>query len=172
MALKQPIKTTTNAPPAASTHAQLQLPDPSTFDILPKLHELLARVDAHQNAKSLHGDDLHLGDLENTSSIATAYDRGGNDFKPLNPKDLPNALVGHTKSPTKSNEKGLFVKGIKDEMRDALRSVERLPDVDRTTEEQEEEIEELEERIRKQRQMLRGLAGVAEEMQPRIQGAD
>lgn len=168
MALKQPIRTTTTT---ALQRAQLQLPDPSTFDILPKLHELLARVDAHQTAKPLHGDDLHLHDLENTSSIATAYDRGGDDFQPLNPKDLPNALVGYTKPSTKSNEKGVFIKRIKDEMRDALRSVERLPDVDRTVEEQEEEIDELEERIRQQRQMLRGLAGVAKQMEPRMQGS-
>lgn len=165
MALKHPIKTTTNAPPIA-----LKLPEPSTFDILPKLHELLARVDADPNAKPPHGDDLHLHDIENTSNIATAYDRG-DAFKPLNPKDLPNALVGQTDQSPKKNEKGVFVKGIKDDMRDALRSVERLPDVDRTVEEQEEEIEELEDRIRQQKQMLRGLAEVAKEMESRVQSA-
>jgi hypothetical protein len=171
MALKQPIKTTTNVPPAASHRAPRQLPDPSTFDLLPKLHELLARVDAHQNAKTLHhGDDLQLQELENTADIATAYDRG-DDFRPLNPKDLPNALVGYTRPSSKKDEKGVFVKGVKDDLRDALRSVERLPDVGRTTEEQEEEIEELEEKIGRQRQMLRGLAGVAKEMESRVQAA-
>ncbi|KAF2211942.1 hypothetical protein CERZMDRAFT_97862 [Cercospora zeae-maydis SCOH1-5] len=169
MALKQPIKTTTNAPPAAERRAQLQLPDPSTFDLLPKLHELLARVDAHQNASSLQTDDLNLQDVEH-ADIATAYDRVP-EFQPLNPKDLPTAVLGYTKKGTKSDDRDVFVKGIKDDIRDALRSVERLPDVDRTVEEQEEEIEELEERIRQQRQMLRSLAGVAKELERRLQGA-
>ncbi|GIZ47703.1 hypothetical protein CKM354_001078800 [Cercospora kikuchii] len=169
MALKQPIKTTTNAPPAAEQRAQLQLPDPSTFDLLPKLHELLARVDAHQNAASLQADELSLQDAEH-ADIATAYDRVP-EFQPLNAKDLPTALLGYTKKGSKIDDKDVFVKGIKDDVRDALRSVERLPDVDRTVEEQEEEIEELEERIRQQRQMLRSLAGIAKELEGRVLGA-
>ncbi|PPJ55578.1 hypothetical protein CBER1_03728 [Cercospora berteroae] len=168
MALKQPIKTTTNAPPAAEQRAQLQLPDPSTFDLRPKLHELLARVDAHQNATS-QPDELSLQDAED-ADIATAYDRVP-EFKPLNAKDLPTALLGYSKKGSKIDDKDVFVKGIKDDVRDALRSVERLPDVDRTVEEQEEEIEELEERIRQQRQMLRSLAGIAKELEGRVQGA-
>lgn len=169
MALKQPIKTTTNAPPAAEQRAQLQLPDPSTFDLLPKLHDLLARVDAHQNATSLQADELSLQDAEH-ADIATAYDRVP-EFQPLNAKDLPTALLGYSKKGSKIDDKDVFVKGIKDDVRDALRSVERLPDVDRTVEEQEEEIEELEERIRQQRQMLRSLAGIAKELEERVQGA-
>ncbi|CAK1365936.1 hypothetical protein CB0940_09611 [Cercospora beticola] len=169
MALKQPIKTTTNAPPAAEQRAQLHLPDPSTFDLLPKLHELLARVDAHQNANSLQTDDLSLQDAEHTD-IATAYDRVP-EFQPLNAKDLPTALLGYSKKGSKIDDKDVFVKGIKDDVRDAVRSVERLPDVDRTVEEQEEEIEELEERIRQQRQLLHSLAGIAKELEGRVQGA-
>ncbi|KAI5361699.1 putative mediator of RNA polymerase II transcription subunit 9, mediator complex, subunit Med7/Med21 [Septoria linicola] len=170
MALKQPIKTTTNAPAAASQRVQLQLPNPSTFDVLPKLHELLARVDAHQNASLILNDDLGLGEFDSNADIATAYDTA-DKFQPLNPKDLPNALLGHTEKASKANLADTLVKGIKDDIREALRSVERLPDVDRTVEEQQEEIEELEERIRQQRQMLKSLAVVAKDMEARAQGA-
>ncbi|CAK4034245.1 hypothetical protein DOTSEDRAFT_96380 [Lecanosticta acicola] len=137
MALKQPIKTTTNSTPASNVQT-LQLPKPQNLDLLPALHELLARVDAHNN-KVFTTEDHHT--LEDGSTDI------GSDYvhcDPLNPKDLPTATLE-----------------IKGRIRAALREIERLPDVDRSLEEQEEEIQELEEKIRKQREMLRKLADVA-----------
>lgn len=158
MALKQPIKTTTNATAQSTdTAAALQLPPPQTFDILPPLYELLARVDKHQSSSNLPGEPTegyHF--LEGASGdIGAAYSKSGalEHQQPLNPKDLPTAA--------------LEIKGL---IRNALREVEKLPDVERGVEEQEEEIAELEERVKRQREMLRGLAEVAKGMEGRLGG--
>ncbi|KAK4497289.1 hypothetical protein PRZ48_011739 [Zasmidium cellare] len=157
MALKQPIKTTTNAASqSTSTAAAMHLPPPQTFDILPALYELLARVDKHQNATSLAGEPEGYHVLEGApGDIGATYSKseGAQHQQPLNPKDLPTAA--------------LEIKGL---IRNALREVEKLPDVERGVEEQEEEIAELEERVRRQREMLRGLAGVAKGMEGRFGG--
>lgn len=139
MALKHPIKTTTNSAPAPNTQqASLQLPKPHSLDILPALHELLARVDAHNNQVFTAEDHNTLAD--GTTDIGSEYV----GLQPLNPKELPTAMLE-----------------IKGRIRAALREVERLPDVDRSLEEQELEIQELEDRIKRQREMLSGLAEVA-----------
>lgn len=152
MALKQPIKTTTNTP-AQSTASQLKLPPPQTFDILPPLHELLARVDAYHtsNASTLSGDSPEYNPTldDDATDIGSAYTL----LQPLNPKELPTAVLD-----------------IKGRIRNALREVERLPDVDRTVAEQEEEIAELEAKIIKQREMLRDLADVAKDLEGRLGG--
>ncbi|KAF2169771.1 hypothetical protein M409DRAFT_20185 [Zasmidium cellare ATCC 36951] len=157
MALKQPIKTTTNAPAQSTdTAAALHLPPPQTFDILPALYELLARVDKHQNQTSLPGEPEGYHTLEGApGDIGATYSKSNpsEHQQPLNPKDLPTAA--------------LEIKGL---IRNALREVEKLPDVDRDVEEQEEEIGELEERVRRQREMLRGLAEVAKGMEGRLGG--
>lgn len=112
---------------------QLQLPPPQAFDILPPLHELLARIDHTPNdpiqVAAASGED-------DTVSYA--------DLQPLEPKDLPNEVIV-----------------IKGKIRKALRELEKLPDMDRTVEEQEEEIKMLEEKAEKQREVLKRLGVVA-----------
>lgn len=153
MALKQPIKTTTNAASQPADAAALHLPPPHTFDILPPLYELLARVDKHQNQNSLLGEGEAYHILEGaTGDIGAAYSKGEH-LQPLNPKELPTAA--------------LEIKGL---IRNALREVEKLPDVERSVEEQEDEMKDLEERVKKQRDMLRGLAEVAKSMEGRLEG--
>lgn len=111
------------------------LPSPQIFDVLPALHELLARIerappdttDLQQPSSSYSGD-------ESSNDIGAHYQ----DQAPLEPKDLQAEVLA-----------------IKTKIRKALREVERLPDMESSVGEQEEEIAELEERIGRQRAMLR-----------------
>lgn len=113
------------------------LPPPQSFDILPALHELLARID---NAPTnTAGDnplqpDTSMADSEDGGDIGAHYQ----DQQPLDPKDLPTEVLA-----------------IKAKIRKALREVEKLPDVEWSVEEQEEETAELEARIERQRAMLK-----------------
>lgn len=66
------------------------------------------------------------------------------DIQPLEPKELPNEVVA-----------------IKSKIRKALRELEKLPDMDRSVEEQEEEIRLLQEKAAKQNKVLQKLAEVA-----------
>lgn len=75
------------------------------------------------------------------------------DPAPLEPKDVPTQALP-----------------IKARIRKALRELEKLPDMDRTVQEQQEEIEELEIRIRKQKQVLRGLGGIVREGRAEVGG--
>ena len=120
-------------PNTTDTHPQepLNLPSPQLFDILPALHELLARID-HAPSPSF----LHLSDLNTASSYAP--------LQPLEPKDLPTAILP-----------------LKAQMRKGLREIEKLPDIERSVQEQEEEIAELEARIQKQKEVLSRLARAA-----------
>lgn len=146
MAAKHPVKTTTNA---VSTN-QPSLPSPEVFDILPHLHELLARVNKHESRSSpLVG--VELEDAHDDSDIACIYDDTAEAHAPLAPKDFQREVLE-----------------VKARIRAALREVAKLPDVGRSTGEQEEEIRELEERIRRQREMLSNLANVAKGMQARV----
>jgi hypothetical protein len=124
------------------------LPPPQTFEILPPLHELLARVDAHQN--QLPAID-HTGDLltlENApGDLGSAYA----ELEPLNPKDLPTAALE-----------------IKSRIRNALREIGMLPDIDRSIEQQEQDIGDLEKKIEKQKAVLQQLAEVARAMQDKL----
>lgn len=136
MSLKQPIKTTTNAPD--SFKSLLNLPSPQSFDILPLLHEHLAQVDAYFNQDIPAEEQPHS---DGHDAIGAEFSGKGTSFLPLNPKELPNKVTD-----------------VKQRIRQAQKELEKLPDMERTVEEQEEEIMELEERIRKQREMLRRLA--------------
>lgn len=117
--------------PSSSSSSQPQLPPPQTFDILPPLHEILARIDHAPNdpiqAATGDGDVVSYADLQ-----------------PLEPKDLPNEVIA-----------------VKSKIRKALRELERLPDMDRSVEEQEEEIRMLEEKAAKQKEVLKKLGEVA-----------
>ena len=139
-----PITTTTNASPQASESAQLHLPPPQTFDILPPLHELLARIDVY-HSQNHPGTDLddHAGPDDAAADLGASYA----ELQPLNPKDLPTAVLD-----------------IKARVRHALKELEKLPDMDRTTEEQTAEIAKLETRIAKQQELLHSVASLAKSL--------
>lgn len=122
----------------------LNLPRPQTFDILPALHELLSRIDHASSDTNIPG----LSDSpQDGGEIGALY----TDQVPLEPKDLPNETLQ-----------------IKTKIRNALKALEKLPDMDRTVEEQQLEIEELEERIARQRAMIVKLGEVAKGLQARM----
>ena len=73
------------------------------------------------------------------------------DLHPLEPKDLPTEVLQ-----------------IKAKIRRALKELEKLPDMERSVEEQQEEIDELETRIGRQREMVRRLGEAAKEMEGRV----
>ena len=127
-------------------HPKPRLPSPQIFDILPALHELLARIDH----VPLITDPLDLSliptDTE-SADVGALY----KDIPALEPKDLPADVLQ-----------------VKTRIRRALRELEKLPDMERSVGEQEAEIGELEERIREQREMVGRLAGLAGEMGGKI----
>ncbi|KAK4549155.1 hypothetical protein LTR36_007613 [Oleoguttula mirabilis] len=132
----------TNTNTQSQSHSQpirqpLQLPTPQLFDILPALHETLARID-HASPN----DPLQSGTSDNELEVVHYA-----VLQPLDPKDLPTAILP-----------------LKAQMRKGLREVERLPDMERSVQEQDEEIAELEERIRRQEGVMAGLAGAARGM--------
>lgn len=118
-------------PGSQSESEPIQLPPPQTFDILPPLHEILARVD-HAPTDPMQAA---TGDADVVSYA---------DLQPLEPRDLPHEVLG-----------------IKNKIRKALRELEKLPDMDRDVEQQEAEIKMLEEKAVKQREVLRKLGDVA-----------
>lgn len=145
MAIKHPIKTTTNTAQPDGPN----LPPPQTFEILPPLHELLARVDAHQTQNlPIESAGLPAHDDE----LAAGPSSGYAELQPLNPKELPTAALE-----------------IKGRIRYALRELEKLPDMDRDTAQQEKEILELQQRIGKQKAMLETLSRIAEKTQDRLE---
>lgn len=113
--------------------AKPHLPPPQIFDVLPALHELLARVDRapadSQQQISSPDDGSKTGD-----DIGAHYQ----DQALLEPKELPTEVLA-----------------IKAKIRKALREVEKLPGMEWSVEEQEEEIVDLEERIERQKAMLK-----------------
>jgi hypothetical protein len=146
MALTQPSFTSTALPGSQqrANTSQLQLPPPQTFDILPTLHELLARID--------HGAvDPAASIADQTSSDPEDIGALYSELQPLEPKELPAEVLQ-----------------IKQKIRKALKELEKLPDMERSVEEQNEEIEELEGRIRRQREMIRRLGELAREVHEKI----
>lgn len=134
--------------PASTAPQQPALPRPDMFDVLPALHELLARID--HRSPSLGGDPAPTGPVPSASiSSSSSEDDGAAyaELAPLEPRDLPTEALA-----------------IKAKIRRALREVEKLPDMERSVEEQRREIEDLEDRIARQRQTLRKLGEVARAM--------
>jgi predicted RNase H-like nuclease (RuvC/YqgF family) len=123
---------------AQQSHAQVQLPPPQTFDILPALHELLARID-HTTTST----DLTNQEPADPSDIGALY----SELQPLEPKDLPTEVLE-----------------IKRKIRRALKELEKLPDMERSVEEQSEEIQALESRIARQKEMVTRLGLLAREV--------
>ena len=140
MALRQ-----TSAPPAAQSMSNLNLPPPQTFDILPVLHELLARID--HTSTELGGINGQTDILESGNDIGALY----TDVAPLEPKELPTEVLQ-----------------VKAKIRNALKELQKLPDMDRSVEDQQMEIGELEERIAKQKAMLRKLGEAAKSSEGRL----
>lgn len=130
-------------PQPQTTIPSRTLPPPQTFDILSPLHELLARIEH----VSTQGDILPTSEDGNGEGIGTRYQ----NQPPLEPKDLPGEILP-----------------LKAKIRKVLRELEKLPDMDRSVEEQREEIAELEERRRRQLEMIGKLAGVAEGLNGRL----
>ena len=134
MALTQSFGTSAidaSRPASRSQPEPAQLPPPQTFDILPPLHELLARIDHAPN------DPMHAA---TSADEVVTY----SEPQPLEAKDLPSEVIA-----------------IKSKIRKALRELEKLPDMDRDVEEQEAEIRKLEQKAAKQKEVLQRLGEVA-----------
>ncbi|KAK5126279.1 hypothetical protein LTR85_010515 [Meristemomyces frigidus] len=140
MALAQPSSSSASDANARSQSEKLPaqqrppLPTPQLFDILPALHETLARLDHTPTGLA---DPLQLASVDDTAVYYA-------DLQPLDRKDLPTAILP-----------------LKAQMRKGLREVEKLPDMERSVQDQEDEIAELEERIRRQEAVMQGLAQAA-----------
>ena len=134
------LPSNTNIAAPSATQQHLTLPSPQLFDILPALHELLARIDHAPAPTSTPAADLN---------VASFYA----PLQPLDPKELSNAILP-----------------LKTQMRKGLREIEKLPDIERSVQEQEEEIAELEARIRKQEEVFRGLARSVGEVEGELGG--
>ncbi|KAM5435143.1 hypothetical protein MferCBS31731_006440 [Microsporum ferrugineum] len=126
---------TTSDPKVAPT-----FPPPQTFDILPPLHALLARLLSNPSTSFATGQPGESG-----LSQSTEQTPGGGiaSLDGLDPKSL---LTGAS--------------AVKIRIQKARNAVEELPDIDRTIAEQEEEIQQLERRIAK-------LKGVMDEFRVR-----
>nr|POE48838.1 hypothetical protein CFP56_38935 [Quercus suber] len=136
-----PSNTTANTSQTLSKSAQPALPPPQTFDILPPLHELLARID-HVSVQN----DL-ASNNENDDSHGIRY----LELQPLDPKDLPAEILP-----------------LKSKIRKALRELENLPDMDRSIEDQQEEIAELIQRQAMQEAMIKSLSAAADGMKAEL----
>lgn len=110
------------------------LPSPSTFDILPPLHALLARLLLPPSQTTFSPSTI-------TSSPALAHPA---NTTPLTPKDLATAA-----SP------------VKIKIQKARAVVRGLPDIERSIEEQECEIAELESEVQRAREVIRGMREAA-----------
>ncbi|KAK4896288.1 hypothetical protein LTR27_005810 [Elasticomyces elasticus] len=125
--------TTTDAEPTIKQSQpeplqQLTLPPAQLFDILPALHEILARIEHNSQ------------DAANAQSVLADGEIGINytNLQPLDPKELPAAILP-----------------LKAQMRKGLKELEKLPDMDRLVEEQDEEIAELKMKIKRQEEVMR-----------------
>ena len=129
--------------PADLDASKLNLPSPDLFDILPALHEILARIDRAPSADVADASHSNNSGTNSPGGIDANYQ----DQLPLDPKELPTEVLA-----------------IKSKIRRALRELEKLPDMDLTIEQQEEDIAELEARIAKQKAMMAKLGDMASKM--------
>lgn len=116
---------------------QAQLPRAETFDVLPALHEMLSRIDHQAPADVAHTNIAGSPAVDNN---AVSYA----DLPPLEPRDLPNEVLS-----------------IKAKIRRTLRELEKLPDMNRTIEQQEQEILDMERRIEQKQALISKLAQAA-----------
>ncbi|KAK4960257.1 hypothetical protein LTR10_003151 [Elasticomyces elasticus] len=120
---------------------QLTLPPAQLFDILPALHEILARIEHNPQ------------DVANAQSVFADGEIGINytNLQPLDPKELPAAILP-----------------LKAQMRKGLKELEKLPDMDRSVEEQDEEIVELKMKIKRQEEVMREMGRMGEIVKNRL----
>ena len=120
---------------------QPPLPPPQLFDILPALHELLARID-HSSPITYPPSfpPINASNEPAAESLALNY----SNLHPLDPKDLPSAILP-----------------LKAQMRRGLVELGRLGDMERSVEEQGEDIRGLELRVRRQGEVWGGWGGGA-----------
>nr|POE92426.1 hypothetical protein CFP56_69673 [Quercus suber] len=136
-----PSNTTANTSGTLLKSTPPTLPPPQTFDILPPLHELLARIDHVSTQNGL------TANIDNDESQGTRY----LEIQPLEPKDLPAEVLP-----------------LKSKIRKALRELENLPDMDRSIEDQREEIAELIQRQAAQEAMIKALSQAAQGMRTEL----
>ncbi|EFE41984.1 conserved hypothetical protein [Trichophyton verrucosum HKI 0517] len=119
-------------------------PPPQTFDILPPLHALLARLLSNQSSSFATGQPGEPG-----LSQSTEQTPGGGiaSLDGLDPKSL---LTGAS--------------AVKIRIQKARNAVEEMPDIERTIAEQEEEIVMLEKRIGRLRGVLDDFRGRSEKL--------
>ncbi|KAF2862179.1 hypothetical protein K470DRAFT_269170 [Piedraia hortae CBS 480.64] len=117
---------TTPAEAATPPEENYTLPPADLFDILPRLHEILARIEPLPD--SILSTPDHP---DNDQDIGADY----MSIVPLEPKDMPGAVLG-----------------MKSQLRRAAKAVEQLPDMDCSVEELEKEVEALEAKQKRQRE--------------------
>ena len=100
-------------------------PSPQTFSIIPSIHALLLRLQAGTSTNNV-----------NETTQTTSFDAGAQQ-PPLLLKDLPSAAAS-----------------IRLKISKAKATVDSLPDIERTIEEQEEEIKALEARVSRLRSTI------------------
>ncbi|MCJ1270747.1 hypothetical protein MMC22_010644 [Lobaria immixta] len=116
------------------------LPSPSTFDILPPLHALLSRLllpGPNNNAPAASSPLATSSSPHLINAAATA---------PLSPKDLTTASSA-----------------VKIKIQKARVAVQRLPDINRSVQDQQHEIRELEDEVARLRGVLAALGEGARE---------
>ncbi|KAK0304980.1 hypothetical protein LTR01_007186 [Friedmanniomyces endolithicus] len=138
---QQPPQPQPHLPAPTPPTQQPPLPPPQLFDILPALHELLARID-HSSSTTDPASSSPPTDPNDPASEPLALNYS--NLHPLDPKDLPSAILP-----------------LKAQMRRGLVELGRLADMERSVLEQGEEIGALEDKVRRQEGVLRGLGGRA-----------
>ncbi|KAK2873773.1 hypothetical protein FQN49_002077 [Arthroderma sp. PD_2] len=111
-----------------------RFPSPQTFDVLPPLHALLARLLSNQSSSFATGQPGESGLSQSTEPTPGG---GIGSLDSLDPKSL---LTGAS--------------AVKIRIQKARNAVEEMPDIDRTIAEQEEEIQQLEKKIEKLKGVL------------------
>lgn len=153
---------------AATAQAAVPFPSPQTFDFLPPLHALILRLLSPTNtsastaaaaagtSQSTIGGNASVGGVvasqTETGSQTQQKQSQSQHLKPASHSQIGGATDSATPSsnlPPPLEAKDLFTaaSAIRIRIQKARAVVEGLPDVDRTTEEQDDEIEELMARI-------------------------
>ncbi|EED20226.1 conserved hypothetical protein [Talaromyces stipitatus ATCC 10500] len=193
--------TVPTSPQPTSTAAQqvttgaVPFPSPQTFDFLPPLHALILRLLSSTNTSSaaaaavasqstIAGGTTSGAASQSQSQSQSQTEAGSqSQTQPKQPqsqqqKPQPSQEVTNTATPSSSlpplEAKDLFTaaSAIRIRIQKARAVVDNLPDVDRTTEEQEDEIEELQERIAALKGVIADFGRRAAGVQHTIEGDD
>lgn len=149
----------------ATAQTAVPFPSPQTFDFLPPLHALISRLLSSTNTSTAAGVGASQSTIGGNASVAgvatqteadshTQQKQSQSQSQHLKPTSHSQIGVAADAATPSSNlppleAKDLFTaaSAIRIRMQKARALVEGLPDVDRTTEEQDDEIEELMGRI-------------------------